>query len=671
MYQPDTYFINAAEQRGIKYVMGYCFDQYQVDYMTMRGGWQLPYYASSINALMPENSTSGGVVVLPWLTWDWIDSFTVSHLYETEPAYFGGVTNTSGANNVIALMDKTLDSSLPFGYVTNGFDFGWYYSLDQSYNFGLLNMESTIINHFGSNSSYQILSGGNFTNWFKNTYSSTPTYHVNYTSPFSGETIEWYYDNESRIARYNGAVVSYVDYTQQMNDPYLTDVATVNSSLPSNTSQIDNSLRFTIDALGGGQYRAPVVSTGITYAGPLSGFPVYFHPLLYYNFDEDNGTVLHDQSGNGFTGSITNASWDTGKYGSALQFNGSPNSYVTIPYNLGFASGSTLTISAWVLPNSTTGYPKGVLAGAQCILGQAIPNSGGILFLTVNDQLRFYANSNSSSFAWTQFTTGHKLVADQWNFVEVSYNDFSGVVNFGINGYTGGPMLIYLNGTVQSTQTLVQNQMTTATETRIGAYYYNLYGLNGSIDDLNIYSTAFSFSSPPSSSTITVTSAYGNPTSSGTVALGGSYATSVTSPWSGGTGIQYVCTGYTIDGGSQQVGTSYTFTNILANHTITYTWQTQYYLTVSSSYGSPTGQEWYDSGSQATFSISSVVSGGSGIQYINPYWTGQGTGSYSGYSTSNTVTMNNPINETATWTTQYYLTASSTLSQPYLPQANG
>lgn len=278
MYQPDTYFINAAEQRGIKYVMGYCFDQYQVDYMTMRGGWQLPYYASSINALMPENSTSGGVVVLPWLTWDWIDSFTVSHLYETEPAFFGGVTTANGANNVIALMDKTLDSTLPFGYVTNGFSFDWYYSLDQSYNFGLLNMESTIITHFVSNSSYQILSGGNFTNWFKNTYSSTPTYHINYTSPFSGETIEWYYDNESRIARYNGTVVSYVDYTRQQPDKYLTDVATVNSSMPiSNTNSIDNSLQFSVDALGGGKYGAPVVSNGISYSGMLSDFPEYYH----------------------------------------------------------------------------------------------------------------------------------------------------------------------------------------------------------------------------------------------------------------------------------------------------------------------------------------------------------------------------------------------------------
>lgn len=70
MYQPDTYSLNFLRANGINYSMGYCFDQYVVDFMTMRGGWQLPYYANSQNALMPENKTEGGMVVLPWLTWE-------------------------------------------------------------------------------------------------------------------------------------------------------------------------------------------------------------------------------------------------------------------------------------------------------------------------------------------------------------------------------------------------------------------------------------------------------------------------------------------------------------------------------------------------------------------------------------------------------------------------
>jgi hypothetical protein len=146
--------------------------------------------------------------------------------------------------------------------------------------------------------------------------------------------------------------------------------------------------------------------------------------------------------------------------------------------------------------------------------------------------------------------------------------------------------------------------------------------------------------------TITVTSAHGNPTSSGTVTQGGSFPTSVTSPVSGGTGIQYVCTGYSIDGGGSTAGTSYTFTNVQANHTITYSWQTQYYLTVSSTEGTTSGSGWYNSGAIATASVTpSVVVVGTGSQYMFNSWSyDSGTN-----NASDSVTMNTFHTDTASW----------------------
>ena len=42
-----------------------------------------------------------------------------------------------------------------------------------------------------------------------------------------------------------------------------------------------------------------------------------------YGFDEGSGTTVTDQSGNGNTGTVTGTTWAaTGKYGKALQFNG-------------------------------------------------------------------------------------------------------------------------------------------------------------------------------------------------------------------------------------------------------------------------------------------------------------------------------------------------------------
>lgn len=271
MYQPDTYSLNFLRANGINYSMGYCFDQYVVDHMTMRGGWQLPYYANSQNALIPENRTEGGIVVLPWLTWDWIDSFTLSHLYESE-------TIASPAANpseyVTSLIERNLDSCSPISYSAFSFDFDWYYSQ------GALTYAGMVLGNLLRNDSYQKYSCGNFTNWFKTHYSATPAYTVNFASPNSGESIEWFYNMQCRVARYNGVVVSYVDYTNQLVDKYLTTTSNINWSSPSSsTNCINTSLNFTVDALGGGQYRAPTISTGVPYSGNLLDFPEYYRTL--------------------------------------------------------------------------------------------------------------------------------------------------------------------------------------------------------------------------------------------------------------------------------------------------------------------------------------------------------------------------------------------------------
>ena len=244
---------------------------------------------------------------------------------------------------------------------------------------------------------------------------------------------------------------------------------------------------------------------------------------------------------------------------------------------------------------------------------------------------------------------------------------------------------------------------------------------------------------------IDVYSAYGSPTSSAYVQQGTDYPVSVTSPVSAGSGAQYTCTGYNLDGGGLTAGASYGFTNVQAGHSITFNWQlqyqatfshtgldssaqgtvvtvagtpvsygslpysiwvnnsasvsftyattipssnsgeqfalssgvsspvtvnspvsisdsyvTQYYLTVSTPYASPLGQGWYTAGSTAYCTVSSsVVSGGSGTQYVfNNWWSGSGSGSYSGSNIYPSFTINGPITEIATWQTQYYLTVN-------------
>jgi hypothetical protein len=266
-WQPDTFTLNYLETKGIQFNIGYCFDQYVIDYMTMRGGWQEPYYASSWNALAPNNQTEGGVVILPYVTWDWIDSFTRSHFYDSEP-YDTPSDVGDKASYIEALIERTMASSQPIGYAA----FSFFTSAQNNWT-----ETGQILKHLIEGDSYQKMSVGDFVTWFKMNYPTTPTYHVDFTSPHDGQSIEWYYSTQARIARANGTVLSYVDYRHQGPDPYLTNAAVINFSQPrSSTNSIDNSLNFTLDALGGGQYRHPIVGTGVSYTGPLAAFPEWY-----------------------------------------------------------------------------------------------------------------------------------------------------------------------------------------------------------------------------------------------------------------------------------------------------------------------------------------------------------------------------------------------------------
>ena len=88
------------------------------------------------------------------------------------------------------------------------------------------------------------------------------------------------------------------------------------------------------------------------------------------------------------------------------------------------------------------------------------------------------------------------------------------------------------------------------------------------------------------------------------------------------------------------------------------TYVTQYYLNMSAGSGgsvSPSS-EWVDSGLSA--SISATPNTG----YYLTSWTCTGTGCYSGTSTTATVTMDNPITETASFADTYTLTAAASPS---------
>jgi len=148
----------------------------------------------------------------------------------------------------------------------------------------------------------------------------------------------------------------------------------------------------------------------------------------------------------------------------------------------------------------------------------------------------------------------------------------------------------------------------------------------------------------------TVNSAYGEPNPAvGTYEY--DYGTTVNTncgptPYAGGTGIRYICTGHLGTGNlTDGLETSVSFV-ITVDSSVTWLWQTQYYLTIDSTYGAPVGAGWYNSGTTANWSVTSPWPGGTGIQYVAD-------------SASGSILMDSAKTVTVTWTTQYQLTTTA------------
>jgi hypothetical protein len=157
---------------------------------------------------------------------------------------------------------------------------------------------------------------------------------------------------------------------------------------------------------------------------------------------------------------------------------------------------------------------------------------------------------------------------------------------------------------------------------------------------------------------IEVNSAHGSPTASAWVDEGNDFTASVNSPADiAPNDNQWVCIGYSVDGGSLTAGTSYTFTTVGAARTIDFSWKEQFYLTVYSTHGSPSGGGWYDSGATANAVVSiGTILDGTGVQYVFTGWSDNASGTG---LTSNGIIMNSAKTATANWKTQYYLTMST------------
>jgi uncharacterized repeat protein (TIGR01451 family) len=189
-----------------------------------------------------------------------------------------------------------------------------------------------------------------------------------------------------------------------------------------------------------------------------------------YSFSEASGTTVADQSGNGHTGTIANGTWTTsGKYGQALQFNGS-STKISIPDATDLHLSTAMTLEGWVNPSAVTSAWRDLIYKG-------------------NDDLYLMATTTQSgrpagggTFGGTNVTLAgtSTLPLNTWTHVATTYD--------------GATLVLYVNGTQVSSVPRTGALTTSISPLEIGGDSVFGQYFQGMIDEIRIYNVAL----PPS-----------------------------------------------------------------------------------------------------------------------------------------------------------------------------
>ena len=275
---------------------------------------------------------------------------------------------------------------------------------------------------------------------------------------------------------------------------------TISSSAP------QNSYTFTVQLRDYDELRAPVTQS---FTMNLGGGQTGGDLIANYLFNESNGTMAADSSGNGRNATVSGGTWAAGKSGNAVTLNGT-NAYVGMPS--GIVSGaSSVTIAAWVKANGLSNWARIFDFGTGTSTNMFLtPQPGG-------SGLRFAIKNNGS--AEQQINSTAAFPTGVWKHVAVT-----------LSGSTG---TLYVDGVQVATNTsmtLNPSNLGETTQNWIGRSQYtgDAY-FNGQIDDFRIYSRALGASE--------ISALFGGTTSASDIAPQATATTSFVSSWESLTGL--------------------------------------------------------------------------------------------------------------------------------------
>jgi hypothetical protein len=185
-------------------------------------------------------------------------------------------------------------------------------------------------------------------------------------------------------------------------------------------------------------------------------------PVAEWQFEERTGTSTKDTSGGNNTGTLTNGpTWTTGKYGSAVNFDGTDD-YVAISAPSSVTRAGTYSLSAWVkIPDSSN---------TNAVVIENVVSTSDRNGISITGTTASFGYYNGST--WT--SKSGTIPTSTW--VHLEGVDSAGTVNF------------YINGVLQTGSSTPFFSSTSGA--RIGATSGGGGALKGAVDQIQIYNYA-------------------------------------------------------------------------------------------------------------------------------------------------------------------------------------
>ena len=273
----------------------------------------------------------------------------------------------------------------------------------------------------------------------------------------------------------------------------------------------------------------------------------------YWAMEQGGGTTLLDSSTFVNNGAILgNPSWVPGIKGQALSFNGT-NQYAAVPDTPSLHIWSAITLAAWIAPTQGGVQQRIISKEVQGV------TDGFELSLSYDGHVFFRVNqTQNGGVGWKlQSTTLYPTNGTNW------------IHTAGV--YDGTTLHLYINGIEESTWPGVSMTIGTNTDSLyIARQKDGQYNYQGKIDEVRVYSRALSLAEVQALAGHTITATAGangsiSPSGAVSVPEGGSQTFTITPSYG------YRIDGVTINGVNRDAMSSYTFTNVMGDSTISAT----------------------------------------------------------------------------------------------------